>query len=106
MDAPYLDEINILLLSSEPVGETTVRYGEEEILLTGLSHYAVGKIENMEAETAGKELVIRWETTEKQDLQVYIVSYRKLIPVLRMETDAGRNQELEYQVFLRIEAVM
>ena len=34
LDAPYLDEINILLLSSEPVGETTVRYGEEEILLT------------------------------------------------------------------------
>ena len=101
LDAPYLDEINILLLSSEPVGETTVRYGEEEILLTGLSHYAVGKIENMEAETAGKELVIRWETTEKQDLQVYIVSYRKLIPVLRMETDAGRNQELEYQVFFK-----
>lgn len=39
LDAPYLDEVNILLLSSKPVGETTVQYGEEEILLTGLSHY-------------------------------------------------------------------
>lgn len=101
LDAPYLDEINVLLLSSEPVGETTVRYGEEEILLTGLSHYAVGKIENREAETAGKELVIRWETTEKQDLQVYIISYRKLTPVLQIEARAGRNQELEYQVFFK-----
>ncbi len=101
LDAPYLDEINILLLSSEPVGETTVRYGTEEIPLTGLSHYAVGKIENLEAKAAGRELVIRSETGRGQDLQVYIISYRKLTPVLQISANTGRNQELEYQVYFK-----
>lgn len=101
LDAPYLDEINILLLSSHPVGETTVRYGTEEIPLTGLSHYAVGKIENAETIAAGRELVIRSETEEGQDLQVYVVSYRKLTPILQIETETGRNQELEYQVYFK-----
>lgn len=101
LDAPYLDEINILLLSSEPVGETTVQYGEEEILLTGLSHYAVGKIENAGSGAAGRELVIRSETGEGQDLQIYVISYRKLTPVLQIAARAGRNQELEYQVYFK-----
>lgn len=101
LDAPYLDEINILLLSSEPVGETTVRYGTEEVLLTGLSHYAVGKIENAETEAVSKELIIRSETSEGQDLQVYIISYRKLTPVLQIASNVGRNQELEYQVYFK-----
>lgn len=98
LDALYLDEINVLLLSSEPVGETLIRYGEEEILLNSRSHYAVGKIENVGGDSAGRELMICSQTSEKQDLQVYIISYRNLTPVLRIETDAGRNQELEYQV--------
>lgn len=101
LDAPYLDEINILLLSSEPVGETTVRYGTEEVLLTGLSHYAVGKIENVETDAVGRELIIRSETGEGQDLQVYIISYRELTPVLQIATNVGRNQELEYQVYFK-----
>lgn len=101
LDAPYLDEINILLLSSEPVGETIVRYGTEEIPLTSLSNYAVGKIENAEADAAGRELMIRSETGEGQDLQVYIISYRKLTPVLQIAASVGRNQELEYQVYFK-----
>lgn len=101
LDAPYLDEINILLLSSEPVGEAIVQYGEEEIPLTGLSHYAVGKIENAGAGAAGKELVIRTETGEGQDLQIYVISYRELMPILQIATNTGRNQELEYQVYFK-----
>ncbi len=101
LDAPYLDEVNILLLSSEPVGETMVRYGGQEIILTGLSHYAVGKIENVGADAAGKEVVIRSETGERQDLEVYIVSYRRLTPVLQLAADARRNEALEYQVYFK-----
>lgn len=101
LDAPYLDEINILLLSSEPVGETTVQHGTEVVPLTALSHYAVGKIETAGENAAGKELIIRSETGEGQDLQVYVVSYRELTPVLHIETDTTRNQELEYQVYFK-----
>lgn len=101
LDAPYLDEINILLLSSEPVGETVARYGEEEISLTNLSNYAVCKIENSEPSAKGKELTIYSETNEGQDLQVYVISYRELIPVFQIQTDAVKNQKLEYQVYFK-----
>lgn len=101
LDAPYLDEINVLLVSSEPVGETVVQYGEEEIRLTNLAHYAVGKIENVKADASVKELVIRSETKEEQDLQIYVVSYRKLMPVLELASNAGRNQKQEYQVYFK-----
>jgi len=100
-DAPYLEEIKVLLISSETVGETTVRYGEEEIPLTNLSHYAVGKIENAGIDVGGNELVIRSETDEGQDLQAYVISYRELTPVLEIQTDAGKNQNQEYQVYFR-----
>lgn len=101
LDEPYLDEVNVLLLSSEPVGKTTVQCGEEEVLLTGLSHYAVGKIESAVADSAGKEIVIRSETGERQDLGIYIISYRKLVPVLQIATSISRNQELEYQIYFK-----
>ena len=68
LDALYLDEINIVLISSKPIGEATVQYGGEEILLTGLSHYAVGKIENVGENQTGKELIIHSKTEEGQDL--------------------------------------
>ena len=48
LDALYLDEINIVLISSKPIGEATIQYGGEEILLTGLSHYAVGRLKMSE----------------------------------------------------------
>lgn len=101
LDALYLDEINILLISSKPVGETVVRYGEEDIPLMGLSHYAVGKIENAGEDEAGKELIIHSVTDEGQDLQIYVISYRKLTPVLEIATEIGRNQDLGYQVYFK-----
>lgn len=101
LDAPHIDEINILLLSSEAVGETTVRYRNGETPLAGTSHYAVGKIEDTGEDPASKELVVRSETGQGQDLQVYIISYRKMTPILQVAASAGRNQELEYQVYFK-----
>ena len=46
-------------------------------------------------------MIIRSQTGEGQDLQVYVVSYRELVPVLKIETETGRNQELEYQVYFK-----
>lgn len=101
LDALYIDEVNVLLLSSGPVGETTVQYSGKEIPLEGTSHYAVGKIEDIGADSASKELVIRSKTGQGQDLQVYIISYRKLVPILQVASSTGRNQELEYQVYFK-----
>ncbi len=101
LGAPYLDEIDILLLSTDTIGETVARYGEQEVPFTNLSHYAVCKIENSEIDAAEKELVIRFETGEGQELQVYVISYRELIPVLQIPTEVGKNQKVGYQVYFR-----
>lgn len=101
LDASYLDEINVLMLSSGTVGETLVKYGDTEISLTDLSHYAVGKIKIGGKDTSAKELVIHTVTEEGQDLQIYVVSYRGLTPVLEIASTAGRNQQLQYQVYFK-----
>lgn len=98
LDAMYLDEIDILLISSGTVGETTAQYGDTELTLTNLSHYAVGKIENQQNRAPAKELLIHTSTDEGQDLQVYVISYRGFLPVMNIEPQAGRNQDLEYQI--------
>ncbi len=101
LNASYLDEIDILLLSSAPIGKSAVKYGETEIALTDLSRYAVGKITHSQIEEGIKELNVLTETAEKQDLQVYVICYRKLVPILQIDTNARRNQELEYQVYFK-----
>ena len=103
LDAPYLDEINVLLLSSDSVGETWVQCGEEEILLANLSHYAVGKIDSTGTDTSAKGLVIRTETNQGQNLQIYVIGYRDLEPVLNINGNIGKNQIQEYQVYFKNE---
>lgn len=98
LDTAYMDEIDILLISSGTVGETVVQYGDEELPLTNLSHYAVGKIENQQNRVSARELVIDTATDEGQDLQVYVISYRGFLPVMRIETKAEKNQDLGYEI--------
>lgn len=98
LDAAYQDEIDILLISSGTVGQTLVQYGDTELLLTNLSHYAVGKIENQQNHVLAKELTIHTATDEGQDLQVYVISYRGFLPVMNIETKAEKNQDLEYEI--------
>lgn len=101
IDTSYINEINILLLSSETVGETTAQYGGKEFQLANLSHYAAGKIEGKEIDAFVNELEIYTATKEKQDLQVYVISYRGLMPVLEIDGDIGRNKELKYSIYFK-----
>lgn len=97
LDMPYADEINILLLSSGSVGRAAAQYGNREILFEDTGQYAVAKIGV--TDNAVKEMAIQAETREKQDLQVYVISYRKLYPRLEIASEVGKNQKLIYQVF-------
>lgn len=98
LDSVYVDEIDILLISSGAVGETMVQYGDKNLPLTNLSHYAVGKIENNQNSMAQKELTIHTATNQGQNLQVYVISYRGFMPVMNIETTAARNQRLDYNI--------
>lgn len=98
LDSVYVDEIDILLIFSGAVGETLVQYGDQNLPLTNLSHYAVGKIESSQNSMAEKELTIHTATNQGQDLQVYVISYRGFMPVMNIGTKASRNQSLEYNI--------
>ena len=47
---------------------------------------------------AEKEITIHTATNEGQDLQVYVISYRGLLPVMNTITKAARNQNIEYNI--------
>lgn len=99
LDEPYLDEIAVVLISSGRVGGTKILYGGKEIEATNLDHYAVGKIAYGEVRDDIKELTVQTATSAGQNLQVYVISYRSLTPVLAFQQPIRKNQEIPYQVY-------
>lgn len=99
LDEKYLDELDLLLISPQIIGETTILYGEEPINTTSLSHYTVGKIREINPET--NELMVKTATTEGQTLKAFLISYRSLVPVLEIENTAPRNGLVSYRVFFK-----
>lgn len=101
LDEPYLDEIDVLLISEGEIGETFLKYGDSQIPMNMLSNYAVGKIDESTIRDSVKELTIHVSTAEKQKLQVFLLSYRKLAPILEIETHIPKNQEIPYRIYFR-----
>ncbi len=101
LDEPYLDEMDVLLISEGEIGETFLKYGDSQIPMTMLSNYAVGKIEENRIQDSVKELTLHVSTAERQKLQVFLISYRKLSPILEIETHIPKNQEIPYRLYFR-----
>ena len=100
-DEPYLDEMDVLMISSGVIGDTAIMYGENQIPMTSLSHYAVGKIDGGKIDNAIKELTVNTSTAEGQSLKIFVIGYRKLVPVWNIDTSAPKNQDLQYQVYFK-----
>lgn len=101
LDEPYLDELDVLLISEGEIGETFLKYGDSQIPMAMLSNYAVGKIEESRIQDSVKELTLHVSTAERQKLQVFLISYRKLAPVLEIETHIPKNQEIPYKLYFK-----
>jgi Mg-chelatase subunit ChlD len=101
LDEVYLNEVNILLISPQMIGESKVLYNESQISLTKTSYYAVGKIEEHQINREIKDLSVTIDTEEGQQLDIYVISYRDLEPVLNIETKLSRNQEYPYEVYFK-----
>lgn len=99
LDEPYVDELDVLLISSHVIGSAGVLYGEQEVEAVDLKNYAVAKLDDIDGQV--KELVVRTETAANQELQVYLIAYRDLTPVLSVETSADKNSSLAYQVYFK-----
>ncbi len=95
----YLDEVDVLLISPEKIGDVKILYGEQTIEAVNLGNYAVAKI--TEIDNNIKELTVQAETLENQELQLYVISYRALVPVVEMDTSTYKNQPLGYKVYFQ-----
>ncbi|WP_077611757.1 vWA domain-containing protein [Clostridium sp. Marseille-P2415] len=99
LDDSYLDEMDVLMISAQQIGDTTVFYGDQQIKPVNLVHYSVAKISEVKNDI--KELTIQTNTLKNQELKIYLISYRGLIPVMEIETAAGRNQPLPYRIYFK-----
>lgn len=101
LDEKYLDEMDVLLISSEAVGETVLEYGGQQIPMLNQSYYSSGKIDTKYIDNSVRELTVRTSTVEGQSLKIYLISYRKVSPVFEMDTDLHRNQDAVYQIYFK-----
>lgn len=101
LDEKYLDEMDVLLISSEKVGDTVLQYGEKQIPMTSQSYYSSGKISEEDIDNSVRELTISTSTASGQSLKVYLISYRQLSPVFNIETDIRKNQDVAYRVYFK-----
>lgn len=99
LDELYVDELDVLLISPQDIGRVEVSYGTQDTEAINLKNYAVAKITEIDIQE--KELVVRTETTKNQELQVYLIAYRNLTPILNVETFVGKNRPLEYRVYFK-----
>ena len=89
----------MLVISPQSIGPVRVLYGEQQVEAVNSKNYAVTKITDVRDDI--EELTIQTETVENQKLQIYLVSYRNLTPVLDVESTIGKNLPLKYKVYFK-----
>lgn len=102
LDEAYLDELDVLVISPQPIASVSVLYGEQTIEATNLVNYAVAKITDVKPDT--KELIVETKTVKNQKLQIYLVSYRNLLPILEIESTVEKKAPLRYKVYFKDKA--
>ena len=101
LEEPYLDEMDLLLISSGQAGTASIQYGEKVIPLSVSANYGVGKIDHGEIDSSIKDMTLTAATFQRQSLKLYLISYRELLPVFSVEEKIRKNQEIPYQVYFK-----
>ncbi len=99
LEENYTDEMDVLLISPEKIGNVSIFYDGQELPTANHGNYVVGKI--IEPDNEIRELDIRTETLESQELQLYLISYRSLTPVLEVNTSFYKNEQFSYELHFR-----
>lgn len=99
LDKAYLDELAVLVISPQPVGPVSVLYGEQPLEAVNSKNYAVAKITDVNPDIG--ECTVRTETLKNQELQIYLVCYRNLTPILNLEPVIDKNVPVEYEVYFK-----
>lgn len=99
LDDSHLDEMDVLMISPQQIGDTTVVYGEQQIKPVNLVHYSVAKVSDIKKDIS--EMNIQTNTRKNQELKIYLISYRDLTPVMEIETAIARNKPLSYKIYFK-----
>ncbi|MDR1548594.1 MAG: VWA domain-containing protein [Hungatella sp.] len=99
LDDSHLDEMDVLMISPQQIGDTTVVYGEQQIKPVNLVHYSVAKVSDIKRDIS--EMTIQTNTRKNQELKIYLISYRDLTPVMEIETTVARNNPLSYKIYFK-----
>ena len=99
LDEPYLAEMDLLMISPQAIGVSSVLYGDQVIEPVNLEKYAVAKISSIDDKTA--ELTVQTQTLENQELQIYLISYRALDAVLEIDTNIMKRSLLPFRIYFQ-----
>ncbi|MDR2022238.1 MAG: VWA domain-containing protein [Hungatella sp.] len=99
LDDSHLDEMDVLMISPQQIGDTTVVYGEQQIKPVNLVHYSVAKVSDIKRDIS--DMTIQTNTRKNQELKIYLISYRDLTPVMEIETTVARNNPLPYKIYFK-----
>lgn len=99
LDDSHLDEMDVLMISPQQIGDTTVVYGGQQIKPVNLVHYSVAKVSDIKKDIS--EMNIQTNTRKNQELKIYLISYRDLTPVMEIETAIARNKPLSYKIYFK-----
>lgn len=101
LNESYLNEVDVLLISSQRIGRAALLYGEVEIPMTAVSYYGVGKISSADINEKNHNMTIYTDTVDGQQVKVFVIGYRSLMPVMALDTVAEKNRDIPYRVFFR-----
>ena len=100
-DESYLDEMDVLLISEGSIGDPFIEYGGGRIAMTKYLNYAVGKIDAGQIDKSVRSFTVSVATEERQNLCMYLVSYRKLLPVFEMGDTTAKNTERGCRIYFK-----
>lgn len=99
LEEQYLDELDVFIISFKEIGEVSVLYGEQRIEAINLKNYAIGKIEDIKRDIS--ELTVQIETSKNEKIEIYLISYRSIIPVFEVNTEGYRNSPIQYKLYFK-----
>ncbi len=99
LDEPYLDEMDVLVISPQEIGTVSVLYGKKEQKAINLKNYAVAKLSDIKSNIS--ELTVQLKTSQNQELQIYLISYRALTPVFKVEKEVYKNIPFQFEMYFK-----
>lgn len=95
IDQSHLNEVVLLLISDKNISHSTIQYGKNSIKMNSANRYAIGKIKGVKSD---ENIRIKTNTLDNQELRLYVVSYRNIVPKLEVDTENIKNKNVPFTI--------